>query len=197
MAAGMDSGPAEAGGGQARAGRRRRRDKAGWVEGFISRRSFWVPAAVMCETPCSWGGQEDPPPPLIPVREGMKVPGRAGNLRAGWVMPSMGSLTWHPFLTVAPTAWAVTAKVGPPVPQHGQEGGLGLVPPSPSACQPWAATRRTRPLQKGPCRAPTAPCLPSTAAFSRLGGSGLGGGAQRDPSGARGYHEASGGFTPL
>lgn len=104
----------------------------------------------------------------------MRVSGRAGILRAGWVMPSLGSMTWPPLLTVAPTARAVTAKLGPPAPQCGQEGGVGPPPPTPSAHRPWAATRRTRPLRKGHCRAPTAPCLPSTAAFSRSGGSGLG-----------------------
>lgn len=112
----------------------------------------------------------------------MKVSGRARKLLAGWEMPSLGSLMWHPLLAVAPTARAVTAELGPPAPQCGWEGGLGLVPPSPSAHLPWAATRRTCPLRKGPCHAPTAPCLPSTAAFSRSEGSGLGGELSRIPA---------------
>lgn len=102
-------------------------------------------------TPCPLQGRDEG------VCQGRKRAGRVGD----------PSLTWPPLLAVAPTARAVTAELGPPAPQRRQEGGLG---PAPSARQPWAATRRTRPLRKGPCRVPTAPCLPSTAAFSRSGG---------------------------
>lgn len=192
----MDSGPTEAGGRQGR----RRRDKAGWVNGFILRRSFWVPATVMCEAPCSWGGcQEDPPPPLVPVREGMKVPGRAGNLRAGWVMPSMGSLTWHPFLTVAPTARAVTAKVGPPVPQDGREGGGLAWSPRPPLLASHGQPREGLILsKKGPVALQQHRVFQAQQRSAGWGALGLGGGgAQQDPSGAQGYHEALRGFTPL